>query len=172
MSTSKTIYLAGFDVFRPDAVAHGQRLQALCAEFGHTGLFPLDNQAPTDLHGEDLAMWIYRANIALIQRSDVLLANLANFRGHEPDSGTAFEVGYAAALNKPVWGYTDDGRPLVRQVPCTESQDRPGSWVDAQGFAVEDFGLPRNLMLHGAGRILVGGPRVALEAMQENSRRG
>lgn len=38
-----TIYLAGPDVFRPDALTHGQNLKALCAEFGHRGLYPLDN---------------------------------------------------------------------------------------------------------------------------------
>jgi nucleoside 2-deoxyribosyltransferase len=132
------IYLAGFDVFRPDAVAHGERLKALCARLGHLGLYPLDNQLPRGFQGAAAARWIFEANIALIRQADVVLANLNNFRGHEPDSGTAFEVGFAVALGKPVWAYLDDDRPLVDQL---------GAPVDAQGLAVEDFGLPRNLML-------------------------
>ena len=86
----RSVYLAGFDVFLPDAVAHGQRLKALCATYGFDGLFPLDNTAPKDLSGAALAQWIYRENVALIRRADMVMANLNVFRGAEPDSGTAF----------------------------------------------------------------------------------
>ena len=158
-----TLYLAGFDVFRPDAVAHGERLKALCAEFGHLGLFPLDNAAPPALQGSARARWIYRANLALIHQADALLANLNNFRGLEPDSGTAFEVGYAAALGKAVWAYTDDMRPLVDQVPHLPNGQ--GAVVDAQGYTVEDFGWPRNLMLCAAATLVQGDARAALQAM-------
>ena len=58
----KKIYLAGPDVFRPDAPAWGLSLKALCREFGFDGLFPLDNAAPEDLSGAALATWIYQAN--------------------------------------------------------------------------------------------------------------
>jgi nucleoside 2-deoxyribosyltransferase len=34
------VYLAGFDVFRLDAIEHGARLVAACAEFGFEGLYP------------------------------------------------------------------------------------------------------------------------------------
>ena len=40
------IYLAGPGVFRPDALEQGERLKALCAEFGFIGLYPLDKQVP------------------------------------------------------------------------------------------------------------------------------
>lgn len=36
----KTVYLAGFDVFRPDAAAQGQSMKALCARYGLEGLYP------------------------------------------------------------------------------------------------------------------------------------
>ncbi|MBQ0936812.1 nucleoside 2-deoxyribosyltransferase [Ideonella paludis] len=139
------IYLAGFDVFRLDAKAHGERLKALCESHGHQGLYPLDNDCPAGLSGPEAAQWIYRANVDLIRQADVLVANLNNFRGLEPDSGTAFEVGYAVALGKPVWGYLEDHRPLHQQVLCTEAAK--GHYVDAKQLTVENFGLPRNLML-------------------------
>lgn len=154
------IYLAGFDVFRPDAIAHGERLKALCTEFGHVGLYPLDNALPTGLHGEAAARWICDANLALIRQADAVLANLNRFRGHEPDSGTAFEVGFAAALGKPVWAYLDDDRPLIEQI---------GQAVDAQGFTVEDFGLPLNLMLACTARRVQGNARSALNALCHDS---
>jgi len=37
------VYLAGPDVFLPDAVEVGQRKAAICARHGLTGLYPLDN---------------------------------------------------------------------------------------------------------------------------------
>jgi nucleoside 2-deoxyribosyltransferase len=148
---SLTIYLAGFDVFRPDAIAHGERLKALCAQAGHRGLYPLDTALPPGLTGPAAARWIYESNCALIRQADAVLANLNNFRGAEPDSGTAFEVGYAAALGKRVVGYIDDTRPLREQL---------GATPDAQGYEVEDFGLARNLML-ACGAWLVQGDVVA-----------
>ena len=103
------IYLAGPDVFRPDAEAHGETLKALCAEFGFVGLYPLDHALPADIREPAAqAAWIYRANVGLIERADCVLANLEPFRGSEPDSGTAFEVGYALALGKPVYAYLSD----------------------------------------------------------------
>jgi nucleoside 2-deoxyribosyltransferase len=158
-----TIYLAGFDVFRPDSVAHGERLKALCAEFGHAGLYPLDNALPPGLQGPQAARWICEANLALIRQADAVLANLNDFRGQEPDSGTAFEVGFAVALGKPVWAYLDDERPLVEQL---------GGVVDAQGYAVEDFGLPRNLMLACTARLVRGDARNALAALSASGEQG
>ena len=37
----RKLYLAGPDVFRADAVAHGEALKALCARYGFEGLYPL-----------------------------------------------------------------------------------------------------------------------------------
>lgn len=151
-----TVYLAGFDVFRPDAIAQGERLKACCAAQGWLGLYPLDNALPEGLQGLAAARWICEANLALIRRADAVLANLNNFRGAEPDSGTAFEVGFAVALGKPVVGYLDDGRTLREQL---------GGVRDAEGFSVEDFGLPRNLMLACTTRLVVGGVQEGLTAL-------
>lgn len=155
----RSIYLAGFDVFRADAMAQGERLKALCLAHGFEGLYPLDNALPPDLTGRAAAQWIYEQNIGLIGRADFIMANLNVFRGLEPDSGTAFEVGYGAALGKPVWAYTDDARPLVAQAGVTRAASRV---VDAQGYTVEDFGLNVNLMLACAARVVVGDAQTCL----------
>jgi len=151
-----SIYLAGFDVFRADARAHGERLKALCRIHGFAGLYPLDNAAPAGLSGRALAEWIYRQNIALIRQADLVMANLDPFRGAEPDSGTAFEVGYAVALGKPVWGYTQQASSLREQVAVGTDPADPARAIDAQGYTVEDFGLNLNLMLACSARIVVG----------------
>lgn len=135
------IYLAGFDVFRPDAIEHGHYLKNLCAAHGMQGLYPFDNQIAPGLPPLQTAQQICQQNIAMIQRCSAVLANLNTFRGLEPDSGTAFEVGMAVALGKPVWAYFKACGSLREQVP----HDPQG--FDASGLHVEDFGLPRNLML-------------------------
>ncbi|WP_024694153.1 nucleoside 2-deoxyribosyltransferase [Pseudomonas syringae] len=135
------IYLAGFDVFRPDAVEYGRYLKALCAAQGLEGLFPFDNEVTPGLSPHETARQIYTMNVAMIQRCTAVLANLNVFRGLEPDSGTAFEVGMAVALDKPVWAYFEPVDSLRDLVP------HDGNGFDSNGLSVEDFALPRNLML-------------------------
>jgi hypothetical protein len=108
------IYLAGFDVFRCDANEHGEHLKQLCRDRGFVGLYPLDGQLLSSLQRQDAARWIYSANIELIRSADIVMANLDDFRGSgEPDSGTAFEVGFAAALDKPVCPIAPPKRRLL-----------------------------------------------------------
>jgi nucleoside 2-deoxyribosyltransferase len=141
-STGKPlVYLAGFDVFRADAIEHGRALKALCDRHGLEGLYPFDNDVPEGLTPEEAAAVICNANIAMIKRCTGVLANLNAFRGAEPDSGTAFELGMAVALGKPVWAYFEASGSLREQI------EHDAAGFDAQGFQVEDFGLPRNLML-------------------------
>jgi nucleoside 2-deoxyribosyltransferase len=165
----RSVYLAGFDVFLPDAEAHGGRLKALCAAHGFEGLFPLDNRAPRELSGPALAQWIYRENVGLIRRADMVMANLNPFRGAEPDSGTAFEVGYAIACGKPVWGYTRQAGSLIDQVAVGAADDGVARRVDAEGYTVEDFGLSLNLMLACSARIVHGDAADCLARMAETS---
>lgn len=157
------IYLAGPDVFQPNALAHFAEARALLAAHGHVALVPLDNEAIT-------AAGIYAANIELIRQADALLANLNPFRGTEPDSGTAFEVGFALALGKTVIGYLDDGRAQIDKL--AERQGRPlarreGRAVDAKGLSVEDFGLPLNLMLAVPCCLVEGDLAAALQALNQ-----
>jgi nucleoside 2-deoxyribosyltransferase len=135
----KTVYLAGFDVFCADAIARGQQLKALCAAHGLLGIYPLDAQPPQNV--EHLAQWICQSNLQSIKQADAVLANLGNFRGAEPDSGTVFEVGYASALGKPVWAYFADHRAMTEQLVMDEQGNCN------EGYQVEAFGLPKNLML-------------------------
>lgn len=132
------IYIAGPDVFEPDAVMIGEHKKALCALYGHEGLYPLDNEC-------DAAAEIYKGNLALIDKADVIIADGNDFRG-ETDAGTAFEVGYGAAKGKRIFLYTADSRTLREKYGKT----------DEKGRAVEDFGYPFNLMLAEAAQIVIG----------------
>ena len=77
-----------------------------------------------------------------------VVANLQPFRGLEPDSGTVFEVGVAAALGLPVVAYgVPQGTYADRATATLATQDENGVLRNADGAAIEDFGLPLNLML-------------------------
>lgn len=152
------LYLAGPDVFRPDAAAWAGQVRELCRAAGHEALIPLEGDEPAT------AAAIYRRNLQQIAAADAMLANLNPFRGAEPDSGTCVEIGYALALGKPVIGYADDLRPL-RERLCASGPDADGRWRDAAGNVVEDFGLPFNLMLAVPLPLVQGGIAAALRAV-------
>jgi nucleoside 2-deoxyribosyltransferase len=158
------IYLAGPDVFRPDAIAWADEARQLCRAHGHQALVPLDGVETT-------ASGIYHANIELIRSADAVIANLNPFRGCEPDSGTCVEVGFALALGKPVIGYLARAETTVERVARLEGgqlEKRAGRLVDRSGLQVEDFGLPLNLMLAVPVRLVVGGLAEALHAIADS----
>jgi len=144
------VYLAGPEVFLPDAVAIGERKKEICQKYGLTGHYPLD--AAIDLAGlapQDAARLIFQTNIKAIDESDALIANMAPLRGPGMDGGTAFEMGYAAALGIPIFAYTNDPRSYLgrsRSLGLVAGIDEGGRSRDAQGLEIEDFGLVDNLM--------------------------
>ena len=156
------LYLAGPDVFRPDAAASAGRARELCRAAGHEAVIPLDDEAPAT------AAAIYRSNLQRIAAADAVLANLNPFRGDEPDSGTCVEIGYALALGKRVIGYADDLRPLRERLRA-DGPGADGRWRDAAGHVVEDFGLPLNLMLAVPLPLVQGGLAAALQALPQSA---
>jgi nucleoside 2-deoxyribosyltransferase len=140
------IYLAGPDVFLPDAVDIGRRKQEICAAHGVSGLYPLDNAI--DPAADDVSLNIFKGCEAMMDAADAIIANLTPFRGFSADPGTVYELGYMAARGKFCLGYSNDPSAYaerVRQFTAVRSQD--GRLVDAAGLTVENFGLSDNLMM-------------------------
>jgi nucleoside 2-deoxyribosyltransferase len=141
------IYLAGPEVFLPDAAAIGAAKKAICARHGLTGVFPLDPPAPMP-SGPPEWRRIFAANKLHLAGCEALVANLTPFRGAGADPGTVYELGYMRGLGRPVHGYTHDPRPHRARVPEARFDGRV--WRDAEGLEVEEFGLTENLMIEGA----------------------
>ena len=78
------VYLAGPDVFLPDAIGIGRRKVELCRRHGLTGLYPLDNAIDPSANGASLQ--IFRANRAMMDSADAVMANLTPFRGPDRKS--------------------------------------------------------------------------------------
>ena len=153
------IYLAGPDVFLPDAMEIGRRKAAICAAHGLIGLYPLDNAI--DVVAPDASRQIFDGNKAMMDEADAIIANLTPFRGAGADPGTVYELGYMAGRGRLCLAYSNDGAVYADRVGRfmnVTSED--GRLVDAQGLTVEDFGHVDNLMmihaleLHGCPLVL------------------
>jgi nucleoside 2-deoxyribosyltransferase len=137
------LYLAGPDVFLPNAKEIGALKKARVSAAGHEALFPLDADLGVTFAPErGFAARIFRSNIEMIRAADAVLADLTPFRGPSADAGTIWEAGFAHALGKKVVGYSNSAAPFA---------ERTRAFLEGapDGLDVEDFGLPSdNLMIH------------------------
>jgi nucleoside 2-deoxyribosyltransferase len=137
-----TAYLAGPDVFFPNAKAEGKRKCDILLRHGIQGHFPLDNEIP---ESGEIAHEIFLANVALISRSNLVIANIVPFRGPSLDPGTAWEIGYAYARGIPVICYGSTATYLRR---CRDlSLEGAIAGFDQEGMLIEDFDEQENLMI-------------------------
>lgn len=144
-------YLAGPEVFLPNAAEVGETKKRLCEKYGVVGVFPLDTVL--EGQGRELGLAISAANEQLIRSSDLLIANMTPFRGPSTDVGTAYEMGFARALGLPVYAYTNDpGRfqQRTRQFLSRLGELGAGEECDTHDMSIEAFDLSDNLMLAGA----------------------
>jgi nucleoside 2-deoxyribosyltransferase len=145
-------YLAGPDVFLPNAVAHAARKVEICRRYGLRGLPPLNEDIETAAKILDKALdtWqsIYQKDIAMMERCDIIIANLTPFAGASADAGTLIEVGWFLGRRKPVFGYSNSSEPF-------EQRMRRQLGEGHADLGIEGFHLPDNLMIVGA--VLSGG---------------
>ena len=144
----RRIYLAGPEVFLPDAIEAGRRKCAICADAGFEGVYPLDNALPLEgLAKRAQGKLISESNETLMRSCDAAVANLTPFRGVSADAGTAFEVGFMRALGRPVLGYTNTPLDYVARSRTYRAGLRLPFDSDAPVIAIEDFDLAENLMI-------------------------
>lgn len=159
MTDALKVYLAGPDVFLPDALDVLEQKKKICAKHGFLGVSPLDNEADGGgMTPMQLAMHISRGNEQTMDACDLIVANMTPFRGPSMDVGTAYEMGYMRAQKKPIYGYSNDPAPYADRVagffkatsPAPFTQSADGRTLDPHGLTVEAFGLADNLMMVGA----------------------
>ncbi|MBR1939337.1 nucleoside 2-deoxyribosyltransferase [Candidatus Saccharibacteria bacterium] len=136
MSIRGRIYIAGPSVFAPNALEIGKRYKEICKEHGFIGFYPLDASGKLDSRG------IFRANKSHIDEADIIVADINFFRGSTVDDGTAWEIGYGYAKGKEIFCYLQKEGNLIEKLGRS----------DENGYSVEDFGNPVNLMIAEAAR--------------------
>jgi nucleoside 2-deoxyribosyltransferase len=138
-----TAYLAGPDVFLPNAAAHAARKVDICRRFGLHGLPPLNEDVETAARELDVWQTIYEKDIAMMERCDIIIANLTPFAGASADAGTLIEVGWFLGKGKPIFGYSNSPENF-------ESRMRRQLGEGHADLGIEGFHLPDNLMIIGA----------------------
>lgn len=143
------VYLAGPEVFFPNARAQGEEKKRLCAGHGFEGVYPLDNEIAdaASLSPETLARAISHGNERLMRSCDFIIANCTPFRSVSMDAGTAFEIGFMRALGRPVLGYSNVAEDYAARVRATSSEAQEAWCAETRLSDIEDFGLAENLMI-------------------------
>jgi nucleoside 2-deoxyribosyltransferase len=168
------VYLAGADVFLPDAVRRAEALKAVCAQHGLSGVSPLDPLAdePAAWAALPEARRIALRNEAHIAGAAALIANLTPFRGPSADVGTAFEAGFMRALGRPVFGWSNTARGFTERtrdfLGSSAVAEPGGAWRDSEGLLVEAFGLSENLMIDAG--VLASGGRLFCDEVAPHAR--
>ncbi|WP_459675707.1 nucleoside 2-deoxyribosyltransferase [Acidisoma sp. 7E03] len=143
-----TAYLAGPDVFLPNAAEHAAQKRDICARYGIRGLPPLneDIAALAAMTEAEAGLAIFRKDVEMMETAEIVIANLTPFRGASADAGTLVEIGWFLGRGRPIFGYSNsatlfDARSRAQVVAVPDP---------LPGIAVEGFGLPDNLMIPGA----------------------
>ncbi|NLV90202.1 MAG: nucleoside 2-deoxyribosyltransferase [Tenericutes bacterium] len=135
-------YLAGPDIVRKNALEYFNMQKEICLKYGITPLHPIDNPQASN------ANTIYESDIKMLESADIVIANFNPYAGMLVDDGTAFECGYAKALNKRIYGYLSDDRYYELKVLNSPNFDE---------FQVKGIKQYVNLMLEqSAYKVVIG----------------
>ena len=147
-------YLAGTEIFYKDTKETQEKYHQLCDKYGIIGFYPEDI-APDDEFKEyvkkddsiqELEKQLFTHDLNHIKRTDIIIANLNDYRGNEPDSGTAVECGLAWGYGSRCFAFIDDARPMVERFKGVKKVNEDGVVTDKDGAHLEDFDSPLNLM--------------------------
>jgi nucleoside 2-deoxyribosyltransferase len=156
---SYSLYLAGPEVFHPNAGAIVAEQRRICRELGLVPISPMDAGDGDGDQALEPADRIFANNIDMIEAADAVVANIDPFRGPDPDAGTAFEVGYAHGRGKPIYVWTEDTSTASERVARHYSAlhtRADGMLADQDDVMVENFGGPVNLMLVSPATLVIG----------------
>ncbi len=155
-----SLYLGGPDAVMPDGILLMANKRALCASHGFVGVFPEDSVLVETEPSEAMAREIYTDRVSRMRLADAAVINMTPWRGPNCSVSAAFEAGFTSALGKPVFAYmnvqSEDEAELRNRIENEFGLeiDRTGAWRDGFGGAIEDFGLPEELMLWAEARRL------------------
>lgn len=144
MRQPKRVYLAGPWVFRRDASTYGRSARVQATRLRLEAVLPIGNSigdtTPPTAHA------LAAQCMQRIRSARAIIADVSPFRGQEPDSGTIFEIGYAAALGHEVILFSADQRSVAQRMADAGLLAACGS-EDTARYRLEPFGLSVNAML-------------------------
>ncbi len=167
-SDKPVVYLAGFERNDSDAIQKYATMKASLEKHGFDVLTPLDKAVGVEIIETDdkyeRAYNQFDHYQQHVRNCDIILANLSDYQGYEPNEDVAFECGMAFQLGKKLFAYMDDTRHMVDRIPNNGASELPR---DINGLNVEDFEAPLNLMFAASYRIYDGKFEEVVEKMVE-----
>ena len=144
------IYIAGPEVFLPNAKEIGEEKKQICKKYDHVGYYPLDNDLESLFKSSDpvtIGLGISNANHNMMDVCDVIIANITPFRGPSLDVGTGYEMGYMQGRDKLVLAYTNCSKKFYeRSKMYTMVAENNNEF----NMLIENFNLIDNLMIDGS----------------------
>lgn len=143
------IYFAGPNVFHLRAKEIEREIEAYCKTVDVIPLIPGDSGIDWSASPDKIANDIFEINVDHLKNCDAIVANVSPFRGACIDDGTAWEIGFAYALNKPIATYSSTdkrtGEIIIEQSGLSKEHNSPRR--DKDNFLIEEFGFHSNLMI-------------------------
>ncbi|NLI54634.1 MAG: nucleoside 2-deoxyribosyltransferase [Clostridiales bacterium] len=147
------LYFAGPERYDADAQQRYMMMKRVCDAYGYTVVTPMDGRQDECDDPYTRAYRTLERNQNHVHDCDIIVANLNDFHGWEPESDTAFECGMAYQLGKRMYGYMDSSVHMRERVPNLGAEN---GWRDICGCNVENFDYPLNLMFSSSMKILEG----------------
>lgn len=147
------VYLAGPEVFLPNARAVLDRKIELTRAYGFVPIAPGDLEAPASLTGKARGLATSEVNERLMLNADFIIANLTPFRGIAADVGTVYELGFMCGRGCPAYAFTNTAVGHYERVKDYYGgdlrTDELGAIRGPDGLELENYGMIDNLMLDG-----------------------
>ena len=163
MSRKPLVYLAGSDIFRSDAETFTQCQIEICEKYNLEALHAVNNYTDIGLTDKTnkAVINLYESNMYQMLEADVICANMNQFRGSEPESGTCFVTGFFAGFNeaikamgmaiptKPIYAYIDVPLSYKKraEIWCKENPMREEAGPDWKIREIEKY---LNLMIEAS----------------------
>lgn len=151
------VYVAGPERYDTDVQEQYKKIKEWGSKLGLRIIVPTDKAREVSEEQESdpyaRAYHIFDRQQQHVRDCDILVANLNDFHGWEPDSDTSFECGMAFQLGKKLYGYMDSTARMIDRVPSLGSEKE---YRDICGCNVENFDYPINLMFASSMTILQG----------------
>ena len=106
----KKIFIAG-PIFSEGERDYNVRIDSICKEIGYKTFMA---QRDVGIVANNTLEEAFNSDLNNLKNSDIIVANLD---GVDVDSGTAWELGYASSLNKPIIGIRSDVRMYRKFMP-------------------------------------------------------
>jgi nucleoside 2-deoxyribosyltransferase len=151
------VYLACSDRYDQSAEELYAVRKEICSRYGFEVITPLDEASGNLSAASDdpyaKAYQTFDRWQQHVRSCDIILADLNDFHGMEPNSDVAFECGMAWQLGKKCFGYMDDTTVMRKRIPHYGGDK---NYKDICGYEVENFNYPVNLMFASSMPVLEG----------------